>query len=167
MKRIFTIFLAVFLIFALTACGESVNMNTLTHYREKDFEAQLQISLYGKEYFGTLRKNGEKLFLSLKNPAALEDFIFVLEESGVSIVADGVEIPLGAEELLHFSRIYALFFVPVAGAWKIEKARPGGVDIYICENESTVLYIDAHSRLPLKIISGGNVANILSFSPAQ
>ena len=167
MKRFFAISIAVFLIFALCACNRSVNMDVLTDYQKDDFEAEVKILSGKKEYLAHIIQNQEKLFLSVKEPAALEDFTFVFEKDGASIVADGTVIPILAEELLSLSKIYGLFSVSVAGTWKIEKSRPGGVELYICENENTVMYIDAHSHLPLKIISEGIAVDILSFSVAK
>lgn len=163
MKKIFSIIIAVFSALLLCSCGESVNMAMLTEYQNGGFLAELKISAKGKEYRAELEKSGERLFLSVKEPARLEAFTFIFSESGVFLEADGAEIPFSAHELFSLADIYALFSVPVAGTWKIEKARPGGVATYICNNGSALLYIDANSRLPLKIACGKTVADVLSF----
>ncbi|MBQ8447299.1 MAG: hypothetical protein IJX27_00015 [Clostridia bacterium] len=163
MKKIFSLLLAVFFVFSLCSCSESVNMAVLTAYQNGGFEAELKITAGGHEYRAALSKNEERLFLSFREPAALESFTFIFDEKGTYISTGGEEIPFSAGGLFCLAEVYSLFTVPVAGTWKIEKARPGGVPLYICENESTVLYIDANSRLPLKIVSGEIVADVLSF----
>jgi hypothetical protein len=59
--------------------------------------------------------------------------------------------------------VYRLFSAPVAGTWKIEKVRLGGVPLYVCESEGLTLYIDAASHLPLKLLSGSITADVISF----
>lgn len=163
MKKIFSLLLAVFFTLSLCSCNESVNMAVLTSYQNSDFEAELKISAKGKEYRALLTKIEENLFLTFKEPAKLESFTFIFDEKGTYISTGNEEIPFSAGELFCLADVYSLFTVPVAGTWKIEKSRPGGVPLYICKNEITVLYIDVNSHLPLKIISQETVADVLSF----
>ena len=162
MKRAIFILL---LIFALlrTSCGESVNMGVLTEYQNGDFSAELKIRLGTGESRALFVKRGERLTLSVKEPSALAAYEFALENGSLSIITGGAEIPLAAGELFLLESVFALFSVPVAGTWKIERSRPGGVSIYVCECEGITLYIDANSRLPLKIVSGKAEADVLFF----
>ena len=164
MKRIFCLLLAAILVFAAASCGESVNMSVLTGYQNENFRAELNIRTGAASYKAELEKKGERLFLSVTEPRELAAFTFVLCREGVLLAADGEEIPVYDGGLLRLAKIYPLFFVSVAGTWKIEKARPGGVELYVCENGSVCLYIDANSRQPLKLVCGETEVDVLSFT---
>ena len=162
MKRaIFILFLAFAIM--LTSCGESVNMGALTEYQNGDFSAELKIRSGRGEYRAVILKQGGRFTLSVKEPSALAAYEFALENGSLSIITGGTEIPLEAGELFPLCSVFALFSVSVAGTWKIERSRPGGVSIYVCRCEGITLYIDANSRLPLKIVSGEAEADVLSF----
>lgn len=164
MKRIFLFFICAFMILSLASCGESVNMTALTEYQSKSFEAELKISACGKEYRGIAKKSEGRLFLTLSEPRELSPFTFVFDKNGSAVIAGEAEIPFCAENILPFSEIYPFFSVPIAGTWKIEKKKPGGVSLYVCECEGLTLYIDSGSFLPLKIMREETVADIISFT---
>ena len=160
MKRIFLFIFCVLFAFSCTACGESINMCKLTEYQNGDFCAELKISARGKEYSAKLSKSGERFTLC---PEPLAPFCFVLEEGGAAIISGEAEINFGTGALFPLSGVYRLFTVPIAGTWKIEKARPGGVSLYVCKSEDITLYIDANSHLPLKMLSGDLDLDVLFF----
>lgn len=164
MKRIISILICVLFALSLGSCGESVNMAALTEYQRGNFSAELKISIQGREYRASLLKEGERLQLSVKEPAALSPYVFLFENGCVFIVTDGTEIPFDSGGDMPLTNVYGLFCVSVAGTWKIEKARPGGVSLYVCECDGVRLYIDANSRLPLKIVSGGTEIDVLGFT---
>jgi len=164
MKRIFLVLICLIFVLTLSACGESINMSTLTEYQKSSFSAELKMSSGSREYRLELAKRGERLFVSVKEPKALAAYTFVLDEKGAGIIADGAEIPLASGGLLPLASLYPLFSVSVAGAWKIEKARPGGVELFVCRGEGITLYIDANSHFPFKIISGETEVDVLSFA---
>lgn len=159
MKRFLIFLLCTALTLALCACSESVNMSVLTEYQNGDFEAELCLSFGGKEQLCSLEKKEGRLFLRLRG---LEKFTFALDENGACIISGSTEIPLASEEI-PLCEVYRLFSAPVAGTWKIEKSRPGGVSLYVCQGAGITLYIDACSHLPLKIVSAGMEADVLSF----
>jgi hypothetical protein len=159
MKRFFCFLIFAFVTLSLCSCSESVNMGVLTEYRNGDFEAELKLSRAGKEQLCSLESSGGRFFLRFYDKS---DFTFVMDESGAGIISGGTEIPLGIGAFPLYE-LYRVFFVPVAGAWKIEKTRLGGVSVYICESEGITLYIDASSHLPLKVVSEGLEADVLSF----
>lgn len=167
MKRIFSILFTCLLLLCLCSCTESINMGVLTEYQKSDFRAELKLSAGGKEYRAEAEKRGERILLTVKEPEGLGGLTFILGEGTCAVKAGDAEIPLDAGGLFPLSGVFALFSVPVEGTWKIERSRPGGVDVYVCENGSTVLYIDASSRLPLKITCGSTEADVLSFTAAD
>ncbi len=164
MKRIISVLICALFALSLCACSESVNMASLTEYQRGNFSAELKISARGREYRAALLKEGERFLLSVKEPAALLPYGFVFENGRVFIVADGAEIPLDSGADMPLANVYGLFCVSVAGTWKIERSRPGGVSLYVCKCGGTTLYIDANSRLPLKIVSGGTEIDVLGFT---
>ena len=85
-----------------------------------------------------------------------------MDEGGTGIISGDTEIPLENAEFPLYE-LYRIFSLPVAGAWKIEKTRLGGVSVYVCESGGITLYIDASSHLPLKITSDELNADVLSF----
>ncbi len=163
MKRIFSVLTIFCLLFSLSACEQSANMGTLLAYQSGDFRAEAEISLCGESYTAEIEKRGERITFRFKKPQGLSAFGFVFTQAGASISADGMEIPLCEGEFFRFSCLSSLFSVPAEGAWKIKRQSPGGVDVYLCKNGDTALYIDANSLLPLKISAGGTVADILRF----
>jgi hypothetical protein len=163
MKKIFSFLILLFLLAWLPSCGKSINMGMLTEYQNGDFCTELKIRSGSTQYRAELTKKGEKLFLHVKEQA-LEGFTFVFSDEGNAIVLEETEIPLAEGELFRLAEIHSLFNISVAGTWKIEKASPGGVHIYLCENESVTMYIDANSHLPLKITSDKMEIDVLSFS---
>ncbi len=163
MKRIFSVLLIFCLLFSLFACEQSTNMSTLSAYQDGDFRADAEISLYGESYTAEIEKEGGRITFRFKKPQNLSAFTFVFTKEGASISAGGMEIPLCEGEFFKFSCLASLFSVPAEGAWKIKRERPGGVDVYACQNGDIVLYIDANSLLPLKISIGGAVADIIRF----
>ncbi len=164
MKRIFCILTIFCLLFYLSACEESVNMEKLIAYQDGDFRADAEISFCGERYTAEIEKQGGRLTFRFKKPEKLASFSFIFAENGALIAADGTEIPLLESELWRFTGLAELFSVPTEGAWKIKHASPGGVDVFVCKNGSTVLYIDAHSLLPLKISAQSTVIDILCFT---
>ncbi len=161
MKRMMcAILMMALLMLTFSSCRESVNMEMLTKYQQGDFLAQAVVSFGDKKYNMDIEKVGEKMTL------CLDGISFVMSESGCFLQMGELKIPLeqGAK-LFQFSQMKALFNIQAQGIWKIEKASPGGVSVYICQNEDTeeTLYIDSGTRLPLKIICGEVGADITYF----
>ncbi len=164
MKRIFSVFIIFCVVLSLSSCAESANMSELIAYQDGDFRAEASIFFCGESYTAEIAKRGERLTFRFKEPQKLAAFTFIFTADGAGIAADGIEIPLQKSELWKIAELAGLFSVPAEGAWKIKRASPGGVDVYVCQNGDTALYIDANSYLPLKISVQGAVADILRFS---
>ena len=163
MKRIISVILALFTALCLCACEDTANMGELTEYQNRDFTAEVKLFIEGKEYAGTLQGRGGALILRVNEPQELCAFTFTLTESGAQICVGDMRLPIKNTELLKFSRLFPLFSLPVSDTWHINRARPGGVDVYVCENDNVTLYVDAGSRLPLKIVSGSTEVDVISF----
>lgn len=164
MKRIFSVFIIFCVLFSISACAESANMSELTAYQNGDFCAEASIAFCDESYTAEIEKRGERLTFRFKEPKKLAAFSFIFTKESASIATEGIEIPLQKSEFLKISELANLFSVPTEGAWKIKRASPGGVDVFVCQNGDTVLYIDANSYLPLKISVQGAVADILCFT---
>ena len=164
MKHIISILSVICLLFSLSACAENVNMQGLAAYQSGDFSAEAIIILGGESYKTEIEKRGEKLAFRFREPQKLAAFSFIFTEDGASLATGGTEIPICENSFFKFSALRALFCVPTDGAWKIQRESPGGVDVYVCKNGGTVLYIDANSHTPLKIYVQGVTADILRFT---
>lgn len=163
MKRIISVILALFTALCLCACENTANMGTLTEYQNGDFTAEVKFFIEGEEYAGTIERREGALVLRVSVPQALGAFTFTLTENGTEISTGDMSLLVKNAELLKFSRLFPLFSLPISDTWKIKRSRPGGVDVYVCENENVTLYVDATSHLPLKIVSGGAEVDIISF----
>lgn len=161
MKRMMcAVLMVALLMLAFSSCRESVNMETLTKYQQMDFVAQAVVSFGEKKYNMDIEKAGDELTFSLDGVA------FAMSENGCFLKIGELKIPIeqGAK-LFKFSQMKALFNIRSQGTWKIERSAPGGVSVYICQNEDTgeMLYIDSGTHLPLKIICGEVEADIIYF----
>lgn len=161
MKRIMcAVFMVALLLCAFSSCRESVNMEALTKYQQSDFIALASVSFGEKKYTMDIEKTGEEFIF------CIDDIYFVMSENGCFLQTGDFRVPLeqGAK-LFEFSRMRKLFDIQSQGIWKIEKASPGGVSVYVCKNEetNTLLYIDSGTYLPLKIVCGDVEADILCF----
>ena len=67
-----------------------------------------------------------------------------------------VKNPLKAEKWV------SLFALSADALWKISRDTTGGISVYVCSCHDITLYIDAASRLPLKMISGTTEIDVLS-----
>ena len=75
---------------------------------------------------------------------------------------EDVEIPLAPSDELKCKDWLSLFAIPSGdNIWKIKQSTVGGIDVYVCRDEKITLYIDAASRLPLKIEYEGIVIDVL------
>ncbi len=166
MKRMLCLIMILFGIFGLSSCSAGTNMEKLTDYQNKDFKTAAYITLDGVKYKAEISKQGDAVYFSFNEPKSLGKFVFIASESGISIKSGALTVPIDAgDKLWSISKLSSIFNIPVSGTWKITKEKLGGVAVYVCrnENEGVLMYIDAGSRLPLKIICGGIEADILSF----
>jgi len=167
LKRMLCLIMILFGFFGLSSCSAGTNMEKLTDYQNKDFKAAAYITLDGVKYKAEVSKQGSAVYFSFNEPKNLANFVFIVNDGKISVKAGTLTVPIDAgEDLLSISKLSSLFRIPVSGTWKINKEALGGVAVYVCrnENEDTVMYIDAGSRCPLKIICRGTEANIISFA---
>jgi hypothetical protein len=162
MKRIL-IFILIIMTFSLSSCGENANMFTLTEYQNRGFSAKVKIYTPSHTYTADIEKRAEKIFIHFNQTEDLYNFTFAVSENSISVITEEMELPLEGRSLSLLLDIYSFFAIQVSDTWKIEKKRTSGVDIYVCQSEAMSLYIDANSRLPLKISNGELSADILCF----
>ena len=166
MKRMLCLLMLIFGVFGFSSCSAGINMEKLTDYQSKDFSASAIIALDGVKYKTNVEKQGSSLSISFSEPKNLSKYTFCINENGFFIKAGTLTVPVDAgAQFTKVSRIASLFSVSASDTWRIKKESVGGVNVYLCksETEGTVLYIDASSLLPLKIIHGGIEADVTSF----
>ena len=151
MKRMLCIIMMLLSLFCFSSCSENVNMEKLTGYQKNGFRATANITLDGIKYRTYIEKTRDSVSFSF---------------NGVFLKTNGLNVPIcEGRKLLKSEKISSLFSIQSYGSWKIEKASPGGVAVYVCTNESEdiTIYIDRGTKLPLKIIRKGTEADIISF----
>lgn len=166
MKRMLCLLMLIFNIFGFSSCSSGINMEKLTDYQNKDFSASASVTLDGTKYKTNVEKKADSLYISFTEPKSLSIYEFIAKENTLYIKSGTLIVPIDAgAQFKKISALASLFCVNCADTWRIKKELVGGVTVYICKNESdsTVLYIDASSHLPLKIICGGIEADITSF----
>ncbi|MGN1094804.1 MAG: hypothetical protein ACI4QR_00280 [Eubacteriales bacterium] len=165
MKRILSAVFLLFLIFILSSCEKSVSMEELISYESSCFKAEALITRGEKKYKAEIEKNGDAISFRFSEPDTLSAFVFTAEDGKITILVEDVAVISESEayNMYAVSDFVALFEKSPSGIWKIKNEILGGVKVYVCENEDTVLYIDNYTHLPLKIISGNVKADIISF----
>ncbi len=166
MKRMLCIIMMLLSLFCFSSCSENVNMEKLTGYQKNGFRATANITLDGIKYRTYIEKTRDSVSFSFTEPSELKDITFITNENGVFLKTNGLNAPIcEGRKLLKSEKISSLFSIQSYGSWKIEKASPGGVAVYVCTNESEdiTIYIDRGTKLPLKIIRKGTEADIISF----
>ena len=166
MKRMLCLLMLIFSVFGFSSCSSGINMEKLTDYQNKDFSAFASVAIDGVKYKINVKKQADSLYISFTEPKALSSYEFIVNENTLSVRSGTFIVPIDAgAQFKKISALAGLFRVSCADTWRIKKESVGGVPVYLCKNESdgTVLYIDASSHLPLKIICGGVEADITSF----
>ena len=86
----------------------------------------------------------------------------MIGENEALIEYDGTSMPLSSAEKLKAAKWGSLFRLSSGSLWKIKSETVGGIAVYICTCDDMTLYIDAATKIPLKIISGETVIDVLS-----
>lgn len=167
MKRILFLILILCLITLLPSCAKSANMTDLTQYQNEDFLAEVKISCNNQSIFAKIERSGSTFKLHIASDDMPDDTFFYFTDDSTFIQSGDTAFPFspGASPLL--SHITKLFSLSTADIWKIEKATLSGVSVYKCENGYSTIYVDACSRLPLKIQQNEISVDILSFSQSE
>ncbi len=162
MKRFRALFcLALFCLF-LSACEKTPNMTELLRYETESRVYQLRI------------RDEASFTVTLTTSREQEIFLFTQGETqGVSIEIssagdttlcyDGTSFPLPETELLRIRRWRGLFHLSEQNfLWTIRRETRGGIAVYRCDAQGVTVYVDAATRLPLKLISGETEIDVLS-----
>ncbi len=152
MKRILLYLLLTALLAALASCGTTPNMKTLLAYQTSDAVFSVRVTDGGTAFDAEIAL-GDPLTLTLTCAP---------ETDGVRFLASGGErkIAFGETSLsLPDGRVRAdtwlsLFSLSENGRWKIIKERVGSLSCYVCTCDGTTIWIDAGTRLPLRLQNG-------------
>ena len=162
MKKI----IAVLLLFAMTllfsACSVGTNMQELLSYQRAGTECSLRIT-DGGVFYADLKFSEAEMILTFTDEKR-DGISYRLSEEGVlSLFYEDTEIPLADSDLIKCKRWFAMFSVSAGETiWKIKKETLGGISVYVCKDGVFTLYIDASTRMPLKIEADGVTVDVLS-----
>ena len=164
MKRTIFLLLMFFSLTTLSSCKENVNMEVLTEYQSKDFLAKVTVSCEARKYSAEIERSGNALVLSILSPDIPRDTVFISDEDKMYVRSGDTLFPFSHTAAPRLVQILELFSISAADTWTIKKTVLGKVPVYVCENGSVMLYVDACSYLPLKLCGGEIDIDIISFS---
>ena len=145
----------------LSACEKTPNMTELLAYETEACVYRLSVrdgSVFSAEL--TTAKEGDRFTLTDGKTAGIS-FVFSSEDAALRY--EELEIPLPENAPLRVAHWHTLFHLHEKNfLWRIRKETFGGIAVYRCEAEEASVYIDAVTRLPLKLVSGEVEIDILS-----
>ncbi len=160
MKKLIAAIVLSALCLLLLSCGGTPSMSELLSYQKDGAVFEVKIS-DGDEFSAKITL-GEKDTVELCGDDETEGIRFVIGENEALIEYDGTSMPLSSAEKLKAAKWGSLFRLSSGSLWKIKSETVGGIAVYICTCDDMTLYIDAATKIPLKIISGETVIDVLS-----
>ncbi len=162
MKKIIAFLLILCMIPILCACSGKPNMEELLSYQSVGKEYSLRIT-DGEVFYANLQIAEKEMRLTFTDEKR-EGVSYRLRVDGtVSLFFEETEIPLAPSELLKCKRWFSAFSVSAGeNIWKIKKETLGGISLYVCRDGVFTLYIDAVSKLPLKIEAENMTIDVLA-----
>lgn len=151
MKKIIAFLLILCMILSLCACSGKPNMEELLSYQGSGTKYSLRIT--DGEIFLADLEIAEKEMRLIFTDEKRSGISYRLKKDGtVSLFFEDTEIPLADSELVKCKRWFSAFSVSASeNIWKIKKTTLSGIALYVCKDGVFTLYIDAVSKLPLKI----------------
>lgn len=158
MKKIFAILMVVGL-FVFCSCEERPAMRELLAYQEGDFSCEAVLS--GERPIKlTISRTRNEMRIRPDEMEYIGEVEFVFEGKNAWLCAGEAKIKLEQIRLQRLHAVYEAFTLDSARAWRITNERLGGIEIYKCTSDDIVLYIDARTQLPLKIINGDEAIDV-------
>ena len=160
-KRIvFLLLLTVTLLFS--SCAVGPNMEELLSYQRAGTECSLRIT-DGDVFYADLKISEKELCLTFTDEMR-EGISYRLKKDGtLSLFYEDTEIPLVSSELVKCKRWFSVFSVSAGETiWKIKKETLSGISVYVCKDGVFTIYIDASTKMPLKMEADGMTVDVLS-----
>lgn len=159
MKKLIAAIVLSALCLLLFSCGGTPSMSELLSYQKDGATFEVKIS-DGDEFSAKITL-GEKDTVELCSDET-EGIRFVIGENETLIEYNGTSMTLASSEKLKAAKWASFFRLSSDSLWKIKSETVGGIAVYICTCDNMTLYIDAASKIPLKIINGETVIDVLS-----
>lgn len=160
MKKLISVLLIALAIF-IPSC-KSASMQDILSYESKSYTAEFSVSSGDDTTLVSLIKDGETYTFVVDGK-----YTFLYSDDKWSISYDGLTVPLSGNAAKRSvpSKLMEALSQNAYNGWSISEESAGGTALYICECESTgvVLYIDAATRLPLKITWDDVECNVIRF----
>ena len=162
MKKRIVVFLVLCMSLFCSACSVKPNMEELLSYQQAGREYSLRIT-DGEIFYADLKITEKEIILTFTDEKRAGISYRLAKDGTVSLFYESTEIPLVESELLKCKRWFSLFSVSAGETiWKIKKETLGGISLYVCKDGVFTLYIDASTRLPLKMEAGNVTIDVLS-----
>lgn len=134
-------------------------MNELLQYQTDG--AVFHVKITDGTKFDAVITLGETSSIQLAGMDELPEVRFLFNAEGSTIEYGGTSIPL-PESRIKAKTWISLFQLSDAVLWKIKKDTFAGIENYVCFCDDVTVYIDAATRLPLKITKGNISIDVLS-----
>ena len=151
----------------LVSCSVKPNMADLLSYQRPGTECSLRIT-DGEVFYVDLKISEKEMALTFTDEKR-KGISYRLQKNGtVSLFYEDTEIPLTDSELIKCKRWFSAFSVSAGeNIWKIKKETLGGISLFVCKDGLFTLYIDASTKLPLKIEADNMTIDVLSCEISQ
>lgn len=160
MKKFFACILAVCCCFSFFSCGLMPDMRELLSYQKDG--ASFRVKIHDGDEFYAVITLGQTNTVELLDDEETEGIRFLFGENEASVEYGDTTMPIPNTDKLKAEKWVSLFALSADALWKISRDTTGGISVYVCSCHDITLYIDAASRLPLKMISGTTEIDVLS-----
>lgn len=161
MKRCIGLVCLVIFCFCSVSCEKAPAMSELLVYEGEARTYALRIR-DGDTYAVTLG-TGEGREAFTFSEGELAELSVCFDADGVSLSYRAMKFPITSPVLLRATHWRELFRLGEKNLlWQIRRETLGGIAVYECRADGVILYLDAGSRLPLKITSGEVEIDVLS-----
>ena len=150
MKKFFACILAVCCCFSFFSCGSMPDMRELLSYQKDG--ASFRVKIHDGDEFYAVITLGQTNTVELLYDEETEGIRFLFRKNEASVEYGDTVMPIPNTDKLKAEKWVSLFALSADALWKISRDTTGGISVYM----------DAASRLPLKMISGTTEIDVLS-----
>ena len=159
MKKFLSLLLLPALCLLLFSCTSVPSMSELLTYQKNGAVFDVKVT-DGTEFSARVTLGEKDTIMLCDSGASGICFVFDGERATLEYGDTIMELPDTA--VLKAKTWISLFRQPDNVLWHIKAETLGGIDVFTCVNADVTLYIDAATRLPLKMVKGDCTMDVLS-----